>query len=127
MESLGSSSSQRLLSILGVGLRMSSWLWLGLAFGVVVFVCFLVFLLPPLPIQGSRGLSSIVFSIERTVQCDGCLIWDLGSGVEGGARGWVAGRAGLWDVPPTWVWVVGFSPQILEHPTSICDTGVKLL
>ena len=51
----------------------------------------------------------------------------LGSGVAGGARGWVAGRAGLWGVPPTWVWVVGFSPQILEHSTSICDTGVKLL
>ena len=28
-------------------------------------------------------------------------------------------------VPPTWVWVVGVSPQILEHPTSICDTGVN--
>ena len=61
----------------------------------------------PLPIQGSRGLSSIVFSVELTVQCDGCLIWDLGfgiwdlgSGVAGGACGWVAGRAGLWGVPP---------------------------
>ena len=31
----------------------------------------------------------------------------MGSGVAGGARGWVAGRAGLWGVPPTWVWVVG--------------------
>ena len=50
---------------------------------------------------------------------------DLGSGVAGGARGWVAGRADLWGAPTTWVWVVGFSPQILEHPTSICDTGVK--
>ena len=50
---------------------------------------------------------------------------DLGSGVVGGARGWVAGRAGLWGVPLTWVWVVVVSPQILEHPTSICDTGVK--
>ena len=49
----------------------------------------------------------------------------LGSGVAGGARGWVASWAGLWGVPPTWVWVVGFSPQILEHPTSICDTGVN--
>ena len=49
---------------------------------------------------------------------------DLGSGVAGGARGWVAGRAGLWGVPPTWVWVVGVSPQTFEHPTSICDTGV---
>ena len=29
-------------------------------------------------------------------------------------------------VPPTWVWVVGVSPQILEHPASICDTGVNL-
>ena len=52
---------------------------------------------------------------------------DLGSGVAGGARGWVPGRAGLWGVPPTRVWVVGFSPQILEHPTSICDTGVHVV
>ena len=44
---------------------------------------------------------------------------DLGSGVAGGARGWVAGRAGLRGVPPTWVWVIGLSPQILEHPTPI--------
>ena len=50
---------------------------------------------------------------------------DLGSGVVGGACGWVAGMAGLWGVPPTWVWVVGVSSQILEHPTSICDTGVN--
>ena len=48
-------------------------------------------------------------------------------GMAGGARGWVAGWAGLWGVPPTWVWVVGFSPQILEHPTSISATGVNLL
>ena len=50
---------------------------------------------------------------------------DLGSGVASGARGWVAGRAGLWGVPPTWVWVVGFSPQTLEHPSSIFNTGVN--
>ena len=44
----------------------------------VALVCFLVFPLPPLPTQGSRGLSLIVcFSIELTVQCDGCLIWGL--------------------------------------------------
>ena len=49
----------------------------------------------------------------------------LGSGVVGGACGWVAGWAGLWGVPPTWVWVGGFSPLTLEHPTSICDTGIK--
>ena len=75
--SLGSSIGQRLLCIFGVRLQMSSWLLLGSAFGVVVVVCFLVFPLPPLPIQGSRGLSSIVFSIELTVQCDTCLIWGL--------------------------------------------------
>ena len=74
----GSSSGQRLLCILGVRLRMASWLWLGSAFSVVAFVSFLLFPLPPLPIRGSRGLSPIVFSIELTVQCDGCLIWGLG-------------------------------------------------
>ena len=52
---------------------------------------------------------------------------DLGSGVAGGACCWVAGRAGLWGVLPTWVWVVGFSPQILEHLRSISDTGVNVL
>ena len=34
---------------------------LGSAFGVMALVCFLVFPLPPLPIQGSWGLSSVVF------------------------------------------------------------------
>ena len=70
--SLGSSSGQQLLCTLGVHLRMSLWLLLGSALGVVAFVCFLVLPLPPFPIQGSRGLSSIGFSIELTVQCDGC-------------------------------------------------------
>ena len=51
---------------------------LGSAFSVLALVCFLVFPVPPLPIQGSRGLSSKVFSIELTVQCDGCFIWVLG-------------------------------------------------
>ena len=64
--SSGSSGGQRLLCILGVRLRIFSWLKLGSAFGVVAFVCFLVFPLPPLPIRGSRGIS-IVFSIELTV------------------------------------------------------------
>ena len=50
---------------------------------------------------------------------------DLESGVAGGARGWVAGWAGLWGVPPTRVWVVGVSLQILAHPNSICDTVVN--
>ena len=51
---------------------------LGSAFVVLALLCFLVFPLPPLPTQGSRGLSLIVFfSIELTVQCDGYLIWGL--------------------------------------------------
>ena len=57
---LGSSSGQRLLCILDVRLRMAWWLWLGSAFGEVAFVGFLVFPLPPLPIRGGRGFSSIV-------------------------------------------------------------------
>ena len=69
--SLGSSSRQQLLCILGVRLRMSS------AFSVVAFVCFLVFPLPLLPIQGSRASRQQFFSIELTVQCDRCLIWGL--------------------------------------------------
>ena len=56
----GSSSGQQLLCVLDVRLRMASWLWLGSAFSVVAFVCFLVFPLPPLPVQGGRGFSSIV-------------------------------------------------------------------
>ena len=43
----------------------------------------------------------------------------------GRARGWVAGRAGLWGVPPTWVWVVGTSPQILGHPATQALNRVK--
>ena len=33
----GSSSGQRLLCVLDVRLRMASWLWLGSAFGAVLF------------------------------------------------------------------------------------------
>ena len=75
------------------------------------------------PYSGRQGLLLNSFSIERTVQCDGCLIWGLGwrAGLVAGLR---VGQA-YGGVPPTWVWVVGVSPQILEHPTSICDTGVN--
>ena len=123
--SLGSFSGQQLPCILGMRLRMSSWLCLaqrsvGWGFGVLSSIS-----PPSSPYSGEEGPLLNSFSIELTVQCDGCLFWGLGW--RGGARGWVAGWAGLWGVPPTWVWVVGFSPQILEHPTSICDTGVKCI
>ena len=80
---------------------------------------------PSSPYSGKQGLLLNSLSIELTVQCDGCLIWGLGW--RAGGRGWVAGRADLWGVPLTWVCVVGVSPEILEHPTSICDTGVNEL
>ena len=90
--SLGSSSGQHLLCILGVCLHNHVLVVvLGSAFGVEALVCFLVFPLPPLPIQGSRGLLNgifFLFSIELTVQCDGCLIWGLGwwAGLVAGLR-----------------------------------------
>ena len=74
--------------------------------------------LPPLPI----ALLGRVFSAGLLVS-----VWrvmGLGLGLAGGARGWVAGRAGLWGVLP------GFgdtSPQAPGHPTSICDIGVNLV
>ena len=78
----GSSSGQRLLCVLDVHLRMASWLWLGSAFGVVAFVCFLVFPLPPLPSWGGRGFSSIVSPLNILFSVTGALF-----GVWGGGRG----------------------------------------
>ena len=76
------------------------------------------------PSSGKQELLLNSFSIELTVQCDGCLIWGLGwrAGLVAGLR---VGQA-YGGVPLTWVWIVGVSPQFLEHPTSICDTGVKI-
>ena len=67
----GSSSGQRLLCILDVRLHMALWLCLGSAFGVVAFVCFLVFPLPPLPIPGSRGFFSIVSPLNSLFSVTG--------------------------------------------------------
>ena len=52
-------------------------------------------------------------------------MFGLALGLVGRAHGWVAGRAGLWGVLPTRVWVGGTSPQVPEHPTSICDAGIN--
>ena len=67
----GSSSGQRLLCVLDVRLRMASWLWLGSAFGVVAFVGLVVFPLPPLPILGGRGFSSIVSPLNTLFSVTG--------------------------------------------------------
>ena len=68
---------------------------------------------------GGLWLSGHEPPLPRVVQARGPF------GMAGGARGWVAGRAGLCGVPPTSLWVVGTSLQILEHPTSICDAGIN--
>ena len=78
---------------------------------------------PSSPYSGELG-PLLFFPIELTVQCDWCLIWGLVWQV-GLMAGLIAGRAGLWGVSPSWVWVVRTSPQILEQPTPFCDTGVK--
>ena len=54
-----------------------------------VFVCVLSSFSPPSsPYSGRQGLLLNSFSIERTVQCDGCLIWGLGwrAGLVAGLR-----------------------------------------
>ena len=95
--------------------------WLSVRYGGVCVPS--SFSPPSSPYSGRQGLLLNSFSIKRIVQCDGCLIWGLGwrAGLVAGLR---VGQA-YGGVPPTWVWVVGVSPQILEHPTSICDTGVN--
>ena len=114
--SSGSSSGQQLLCIFGACLRMSSWLLLGSSFGVVVFVCCLVFPLPPLPIPGSRGLSSVVFSIKLTVQRDRCLIWGLGWQV-GLVAGLRVGQAyGVFHRPGFWLLVSVFRSLSTQPP-----------
>ena len=52
----------------------------------------------------------------------------LGLGVAGGARGWVAGRAGLWEVLATWVrgWRLHSLGSTCRHLTSMCDSGINL-
>ena len=96
--------------------------WLSVRCGGVRVLC--SFSPPSSPYSGRQGLLLNSFSIELTVQSDGCLIWGLGwwAGLVAGLR---VGQAYGVSHRPGFGWVVGISPQILEHPTSICDTGVK--
>ena len=80
----GSSSGQQLLYRLDVRLRMVSWLRVRCG-GVRVLSSFSP---PSSPYSGRRGLLLNSFSIELTVQCDGCLICGLGwrAGLVAGLR-----------------------------------------
>ena len=104
---------------------------LSSVFGALSLVCFQVFPLLPLPIGESQGPSLVVFFSTELIGLQVGQVYGVfhrpgfAHSVVGGAHGWVAGWVGLWGVLPTWVWVGGTSPQILEHPTSICNTGVK--
>ena len=76
--SLGSFSIQRLPCILGMLLHMSSWLCVakrsvGWRFGVLSSIS-----PPSSPYSGEERPLLNSFSIELTVQCDGCLFWGLG-------------------------------------------------
>ena len=46
-------------------------------------------------------------------------------GMAGGARGWVAGRAGSWVFYLLPFGVGGSGPHIPGHPTSMCDLSVN--
>ena len=46
-------------------------------------------------------------------------------GSAGGARGWVAGRAGFWGAYAPGFGVSSSSPQVPGHPTSTCNAGIK--
>ena len=68
-------------------------------------------------------IAVIIISTELLALCDVCCV--TGLGMVGGARGWVAVRAGLWGALATWVWGQQLQPPCSGHPTSICEAGVK--
>ena len=123
--SSNSSSGQWLLCILCMHLRLSSWFCLVQHSNVGAHM--LSSISPPSsPYSGESGplLYSFFFPLNSlfSVMSAWSRVWCGGRGSWLGCR---YCRAGLWGVPPTWVWVVGTSPQILEYPTSICKTGVN--
>ena len=59
---------------------------LGSAFGVVAFMYFRVFPLPPLPIQGRRGFSSIGFPLNSLFSVTGACFGVSGGGLVAGLR-----------------------------------------
>ena len=89
-------------------------------------------LLPPLVILKLLLLSLLLFlllvitviiSTELLALCDGCLGWDWvwRAGLVAGLR--VGQACGVLLL--TGFGVSSSSPQVPEHPTSICDAGVK--
>ena len=70
---------------------------------------------PSSSIPGSRGLSSIVFSIELTVQRDGCLFWGLGWGA-GLMAGLLVGQAYRVFHPPGFRLLVSVPRSLSTQP-----------
>jgi len=52
-------------------------------------------------------------------------VLELGLGMQGGARGWVVGRAAFGVLLLPGFGVGSSSPQISGHPTSMCNAGVQ--
>ena len=70
-------------------------------------------------------ITVIIISTELLALCDGYLGWDWVW--RAGLVAWVAGRAGFWAALASWGFgVSSSSPQAPGHPTSMCDTGVKV-
>ena len=79
--------------------------WSVLVFSPTLLSLFLLFftlLLLSLLLLLLFVITVIIISTELLALCDGCSGW--GWVWRAGARGWVAGRAGLWGALATWVW-----------------------
>ena len=76
---------------------------------------------PPYSVR--QGLLLNSFSIERIVQCDGCLIWGLGwrAGLVAGLR---VGQA-YGGVPPTWL--LGSVPRSLSTQPPFATQALILI
>ena len=86
------------------GVLISFWSVFKLVFSPTLLSLFIIFtlLLLSFLLLLLFIITVIIISTELLALCDGCLAW--GWVWRAGARGWVAGRAGLWGALATWVW-----------------------